>query len=96
MILGVKIKRTLNGYFLCQSHYNEKMLKKLDCFGVVPVRTPYDPSIHLKKNKKHYVFQTEYAKIIGSVMFLMNFARPDISYVVSRLSRYTHNPSSEH
>ena len=29
-------------------------------------------------------------------MFLMNYNRPDIAYVVSRLSRYTHNPSSEH
>jgi len=26
-------------------------------------------------------------------MFLMNYTRPDIAYVVSRLSRYTHNPS---
>ncbi|XP_060182404.1 secreted RxLR effector protein 161-like [Lycium barbarum] len=29
-------------------------------------------------------------------MFLMNYTRPDIAYAVSRLSRYTHNPSSEH
>ncbi|XP_060200797.1 secreted RxLR effector protein 161-like [Lycium barbarum] len=29
-------------------------------------------------------------------MFLMNYTRPDIAYVVSRLGRYTHNPSREH
>ncbi|KAL0294458.1 UNVERIFIED_CONTAM: Retrovirus-related Pol polyprotein from transposon RE2 [Sesamum radiatum] len=29
-------------------------------------------------------------------MFLMNYTRPDIAYVVSRLSRYTHNPNKEH
>uniref|UniRef100_A0A2N9I4V3 Reverse transcriptase Ty1/copia-type domain-containing protein n=1 Tax=Fagus sylvatica TaxID=28930 RepID=A0A2N9I4V3_FAGSY len=29
-------------------------------------------------------------------MFLMNCTRPDIAYAVSRLSRYTHNPSHEH
>ena len=29
-------------------------------------------------------------------MFLMNYTRPNIAYVVSRSSRYTHNPSSEH
>jgi len=29
-------------------------------------------------------------------MYLMNYTRPDIAYVVSRLSRYTHNPNSEH
>jgi hypothetical protein len=50
----------------------------------------------LKKNYDASVSQSEYAKIIGSVMFLMNYTRPDIAYAVSRLSRYTHNPSSEH
>ncbi|KAL0352264.1 UNVERIFIED_CONTAM: Retrovirus-related Pol polyprotein from transposon TNT 1-94 [Sesamum calycinum] len=34
--------------------------------------------------------------ILGSVMFLMNYTRPDIAYAVSRLSRYTHNPNKEH
>ncbi|KAK8589958.1 hypothetical protein V6N12_024345 [Hibiscus sabdariffa] len=29
-------------------------------------------------------------------MFLMNYTWPDIAYVVSRLSRYTHNLSGEH
>ena len=96
VILGIKIKRTVNGFSLCQSHYIEKMLKRFDCFDVVSVRTPYDPSIHLKKNKDSSISQIEYAKIIGSVMFLMNYTRPNIAYAVSRLSRYTHNPSNEH
>lgn len=74
----------------------EKVLKKFNSFDVVPVRTPYDPSIHLKKNRGPSVSQIEYAKIIGSVMFLMNSTRPDIAYAVSRLSRYTHNPAKEH
>ena len=72
------------------------MLKKFGCFDVVPVITPYNPSINLKKNKESSVSQTKYAKIIGSVMFLMNNKRPDIAYVVGKSSRYTHNPSSEH
>ncbi|KAL0431331.1 UNVERIFIED_CONTAM: Retrovirus-related Pol polyprotein from transposon TNT 1-94 [Sesamum radiatum] len=29
-------------------------------------------------------------------MFLINYTRPDIAYVVSKLSRYTHNPNKEH
>ncbi|KAL0413798.1 UNVERIFIED_CONTAM: Retrovirus-related Pol polyprotein from transposon TNT 1-94 [Sesamum radiatum] len=50
----------------------------------------------LKKNKGDSVSQADYAKIIGSVMFLMNYTRPDIAYAVSRLSRYTHNPNKDH
>jgi len=69
------------------------MLKKFNEFDVTHVRKPYDPNIHLKKNKGSSVSENEYAKIIGSVMFLMNFTCPDIAYAVSRLSRYTYNPS---
>ena len=58
------------------------MLKRFNCFDVLPIRTPYDPSIHLKKNKCERVSQYEYAKIIGSVMFLINYTHSDIAYVV--------------
>ena len=51
VILGIKIKRTVNGFSLCQFHYIKKMLKRFDCFDVVSVRTPYDPTIHLKRIK---------------------------------------------
>ena len=96
VILGIKITRNSYGLSLNQSHYVEKILKKFNQFDCTPVKTPYDPSIHLKKNKGHSVSQEEYAKIIGSVMFLMNHTRPDIAYAVSRLSRYTHNPNRDH
>ncbi|KAK4388088.1 Retrovirus-related Pol polyprotein from transposon TNT 1-94 [Sesamum angolense] len=96
VILGVKIRKTENGFSLCQSHYIEKILKRFNCHEEIPVRTPYDPSICLKKDNGDGVSQAEYAKIIGSVMFLMNYTRPDIAYAVSRLSRYTHNPNKEH
>ena len=96
VILGIKVRKNNTGFSLCQSHYIEKVLKKLNYVDVTPVRTPYDPSRHLRRNKGPSVSQTEYAKIIGSVMFLMHFTHPDITYAVSRLSRYTHNPSQEH
>ncbi|KAK8635371.1 hypothetical protein V6N13_004110 [Hibiscus sabdariffa] len=96
VILGVKVTKTKKGFSLDQIHYVEKVLKKFDSYDVILVRTPYDSSIHLFKNKESCVSQTEYAKIIGSLMFLMNCTRPDIAYAVSRLSRYTHNPSNEH
>jgi len=51
VILGIKIQKTNTGFSLSPSHYIEKMLKKFNQFDLTPVRTPYDPSIHLKKNK---------------------------------------------
>ena len=95
-ILGIKIRKTNDGFSLCQSHYIEKVLKKFNCFDVLPVRTPYDPIIRLKKDKGPSLSQIKYAKIIGSVMFLMNHSPPDIAYAFSRVSCYTLNPSKEH
>ena len=62
-----------------------KYFKKFNHFNCDPMRTPYEPSIHLKKNRGSLVAQFEYAKIIGSVMFLMNCTHLDITYSVSRL-----------
>ena len=68
VILGIKIVKNSEGIILCQSHYVEKVLKKFNHFDCDPVRTPYDLSIHLNKNRGSPVAQFEYAKIIGSVM----------------------------
>ena len=96
IILGVKIRKNENGLSLSQSHYIEKILKKFDSFYVSPVKTPYDVGKHLNKIKEVSISQPKYAKIIGSIMYLMNYTRLDIAYVVSRLSRYTHNPDKYH
>jgi len=48
------------------------------------------------KNIREFVSQPQYAQIIGSLLHLMSFSRPDIAYVVGRLSSYTHCPNQEH
>ena len=57
------------------------------------VSTLYDANTHLMKNRDDLMGQFEYAQIIGSLMHLMNFSRPDIAYAMCRLSRHTHNPN---
>ena len=37
-----------------------------------------------------------YASVVGSLMYVMLYARPDISYVVGVVSRYQSNPSEAH
>jgi len=48
VILETKIRKTNDNFYLCQSHYIEKVLKKFNCFDAPPMR---NPSIHLKKNR---------------------------------------------
>ena len=59
-------------------------------------KTPVDISQHLSKNRNEPISQVEYSRIIGSLMYLMTCTRPDIAYAVSRLSRYTSNPGTDH
>ena len=89
MILGIKITRTLNGLNLSKEQYVEKILKRFEHFDCKPVSTPYDFNSQLKNKIKHSVAQTEYALIIGSLMYLENCTIPDIAYAIGRFSRYT-------
>ena len=96
VILDVKITRMGDSIKLSQKHYVEKIFKRFRHFDVKPMSTPYDANTHLMKNRGDHVSQVEYAQIIGSLMHLINFSRPDIAYSLCRLSIYTHNPNNDH
>lgn len=96
VILGIKITRTANGISLDQSHYIEKILKKYNYYDCKPVCTPYDPIVKLFKNTGDSIRQNEYASIIGSLRYATDCTRPDISYAVGVLCRFTSCPSMEH
>ncbi|KAJ9567202.1 hypothetical protein OSB04_003168 [Centaurea solstitialis] len=93
VILGIKITRTQNGLVLSQTHYVDKILEKCNQGDTSIAGTPTDTS---QQNRGDNVTQVKYSKIIGSLMYLMSCTRPDLAYAVSRLSRYTSNPSVEH
>ncbi|GJV52481.1 zinc finger, CCHC-type containing protein [Tanacetum coccineum] len=96
VILGIKIIRTQNGLVLSQAHYVDKNFNTHNAGDSGQARTPIDTSMHLSKNKGLGVAQLEYLRIIGMLMYLMTGTRPDLAYAVSRLSRYTSNPSYAH
>ena len=96
IILGIRIVRDNENITLSQSHYIEKILKKFGKFDCVSVSTPLDPSAKLVPNKGKPIAQLEYARVIGCLMYAMTSTRPDIAFVVGKLSRYTSNPSKLH
>jgi hypothetical protein len=61
-----------------------------------PSPTPYDLSLVLRKNKRIGLDQLRYSQMIGSRMYLASATRPDISFVVSKLSRFTSNLRDDH
>ncbi|XP_071694777.1 secreted RxLR effector protein 161-like [Rutidosis leptorrhynchoides] len=96
VILAVQITRTQSRLVLIQTHYVDKILEKFNANDSNIARSPIDISQHLAKNRGESVNQLECSRIIGSLMYLMSCTRPDLAYAISKLIRYTSNPSTSH
>ncbi|GJV50141.1 zinc finger, CCHC-type containing protein [Tanacetum coccineum] len=88
VILGIRIEHESNGIAISQSHYIEKVLKKFNYFDCT--------SEKLMPNNGHVVSQLEYSRVTGCLMYAMTCTRPDIAFVVDKLSVYTSNLGTQH
>nr|ABB47865.2 retrotransposon protein, putative, Ty1-copia subclass [Oryza sativa Japonica Group] len=97
VILNIKLQRgDEGGITLVQSYYVDKVLSRFGYSDCKPAPTPYDPSVLLRKNRRIARDQLRYSQIIGSLMYLASATRPDISFAVSKLSRFVSNPGDDH
>ena len=67
------------------------------------VSTPLAPHFKLSasmspKNDAEWEYMSKvlYVSIVGSLMYVMVYTRPDISKAVGVVSRYMHDPGKEH
>ncbi|XP_070032175.1 uncharacterized mitochondrial protein AtMg00810-like [Nicotiana tomentosiformis] len=93
VILGIRIHKTPQGLALSQSHYIEKVLDKFKYLDVKIAETPIDVSYVLQKNEGESESQLDYARVLGSLMYIMNCTRPDIACAISKPSQFTSNPN---
>ncbi|KAL0373638.1 UNVERIFIED_CONTAM: Retrovirus-related Pol polyprotein from transposon TNT 1-94 [Sesamum radiatum] len=97
VILVIKLIRSTDGIAIFQSHYVEKIIEKFGYQNSIIAKTSYDSSVALFKNESGIsVAQLRYSQIIGSLQYLANGTRPDISFSVSKLARYTSCPDKTH
>ncbi|KAL8089895.1 hypothetical protein AgCh_039379 [Apium graveolens] len=98
VILGINLTQSIDGITLSQSHYIEKsILEKYSYSNCRIASTPYDSKVALVKNSSGFpVSRLRYSQIIGSLQYLANVTRSDISYSVSNLARYTRCPNKTH
>ena len=76
------------------------MQNLLERFGMQesnPVATPVNVSTKLTKaTDENPIDQQKYQSAIGSLMYLSVSTRPNISYAVNNLARFSSNPQEEH
>lgn len=109
--LGINIERDYTNRILrlSQSLYIDKILQRFSTNGLYPKRTPmitnqvknklrkqreqnYDQMILTKTLTK---INAPYREAVGSLLYLANATRPDISFAVNVLSRHQVNPTED-
>jgi transposase InsO family protein len=83
--------------YLNQSHYIEEIQEKF-VTNVVPVLTPTDSSFKLlrRRSTSDPPSSGPYNQLIGSLLWVSQCTRPDISFAVNKLSQHLRDPSEAH
>ena len=97
-LLGIKIERTKDTLKLSQPHFIKKLLEatRMTNCKTKPVPLPESMVANLHKDEESEETNYPYRKVLGSLIFLSNATRPDLSYSVSILGRYGQRPTEMH
>ena len=80
--LGLQIKQTVEGIFVCQTKYYNDTLKKFEMDSCKSATTPMATNCYLDADEAgSEVDQTKYMGLIGSLLYLTT-STPDIMFVV--------------
>jgi hypothetical protein len=91
--LGIEIARSPKGIVLSRRKYVIDLLSETGMLGFRPASIPIDPNHKLCPESGYPVNKERYQRLVGRLIYLCH-TRPDISYVVSVVSRYMHDPRS--
>lgn len=98
--LGMEIKIDQDGIFVNQPRYTEKILRKMKFEQCNPASTPIEQGMITKKtdfkNDEPLPANNNYREAIGSLLYLATITRPDISFAVNYLSRFSNKPMKSH
>ncbi|GJS97140.1 retrovirus-related pol polyprotein from transposon TNT 1-94 [Tanacetum coccineum] len=94
--LGVEVKQTDEGIFLCQERYANEILNRFGMDKCNPICTLLEHKAkHSKHDKGEAVNLTLFKSLIGSLRYL-TCTRPDILFAVGLISRFMEEPTTKH
>ena len=93
--LGIEILRSPRGIVLSQRKYALDLLNETGMLGCRPAYTPIEQNHKLSAESGDPIDKEKYQRLVGRLIYLCH-TRPDITYAVSVVSRYMHNPRSAH
>ena len=96
-ILGMAIKRNREKRVMeiSQTAYIDMVLKKFGMAGCKPVLTPMEGTL-TKMDGKDVKPDSEYMKLVGSLLYAALVTRPDIAFAVQSLGKHLQGSNEEH
>lgn len=93
--LGLNITRSKDSIMLDQEKYIKEILIKFNMSECKSIKTPVEVGQKFNENTE-VEMDCPYQQAIGSLLYVAQGTRPDISYVINALSRFNKEPRSEH
>jgi hypothetical protein len=93
--LGIEIARSPKGIVLSQRKYVLDLLVEAGMLGCQPCSTPIDKNYQISAQSGDFVNREAYQRLVKRLIYLCH-TRPDISYAVSVVSTYMHDPRTWH
>lgn len=87
MGMNVAIKNKEGTLIIDQSDYLLRILKRFDMKDCNPINTPMEINCKLRRLNDAKVTKLPSKELLGSLMYLMLYTRPDIYFAVGYLSR---------
>ena len=81
-----------------QPTYMKRLLTRMGMSDCKPIKTPVYPGNCLVKatEDEEALDQQSYQSLVGSLMYLATFMRPDIAYAVGTLAKFSSKPNQTH
>ena len=98
--LGVKViqDRKKGNIWIGQPVYTENTLQKFGMENAKPISTPVavNTKLMLKTEDSEYFDKETYQSAVGSLLYLSTRTRPDITFAVNNVARFSSNPTTQH
>lgn len=95
--VGLHITRDGDKVMIDQEKYIKDILSRFRMSDCKPVKTPFEVSMKFNKiMEENNLTDCPYQQAIGSLLYVAQGTRPDISFAVNTLSRFNKNPTASH
>lgn len=93
--LGIDFSQSKDKIMMTQKRHIEKMLAKFGMSECKPRFIPCEKKLNFD-SEGEVIDPTGYREIVGSLIYIMTCTRPDLSWVVSKLSQHLAEPKQQH